>query len=210
MSADLVLMLPLLLFSIIAHEYAHGAVANRFGDDTARLMGRLSFNPVVHIDPVGTILLPLLCVVSNAPLFGWAKPVPVNPNRLENRPLSTFLVAAVGPISNLFLACLCSFFLQIITHALSVNSSTLILARALNYGILINLYLCAFNLLPIPPLDGSKALESLLPAAWAHHYSRLEAYSVYILMLFMFTGLAGRIVSPLVSFLYHFLLGAPA
>ena len=207
MAADLLLTLPLLFFSIILHEYAHGAVAERFGDDTARVMGRLTLNPLPHIDIVGTIILPAVCMLTNAPMFGWAKPVPVNPYRLSNKPISIVLVAAAGPLSNFFLAAICALAMQVVTHTMTPTDSQMLLLRCLNYGTLVNLYLCVFNLLPIPPLDGSKLLEAALPGRFSDFYARIAPNGFMIIMLLMMTGFFGKVISPIVMLLYRMLMG---
>ncbi|MBI2070221.1 MAG: site-2 protease family protein [Elusimicrobia bacterium] len=206
MDLSLLIELPLLFFSIICHEYSHGAVAEKFGDDTARVMGRLTFNPLPHIDPMGTIFLPLMCFLTNAPLFGWAKPVPVNPSRLDRQPLSLFLVSAIGPMTNLFLAAAAALGLAVTVRWLPAPWQDPLLIRVFNYTIIINLYLTVFNLMPIPPLDGSKVLEVVLPPLWRQQYERLAPHGFLIILLLMMTGIFGRIVTPIVYLLYRLLV----
>lgn len=206
MNTSFLIELPILFFSIIIHEFSHGAVADRFGDDTARMMGRLTFNPIPHVDPVGTILLPVLCFITNAPMFGWAKPVPVDPSRLEKRPLSLILVAAIGPFSNIFLALLASLGLGALAHLTPGAALTPLVAKVLNFTVILNLYLAVFNLLPIHPLDGSKVLAGLLPPRWNYFYERLAPYSFFLIIIFLWTGLFGYLVTPVVSLLYRLMV----
>ncbi|MBI4668409.1 MAG: site-2 protease family protein [Elusimicrobia bacterium] len=208
MDLTFLIELPFLFFSIIVHEYSHGAVAERFGDDTARVMGRLTFNPLPHIDPMGTILLPALCLMTNTPMFGWAKPVPVNLSRLRGQPMSLLFVAASGPVSNIVLACLSVLGLGIVLRFIPALASNFFAMRLAQYAIIVNLYLAVFNLLPIHPLDGSNIVSSLLPYPWRSSYDRLAPYGFFIIMILIYTGLFNRIVSPVVYTLYNVLIRA--
>ncbi len=197
--------LPLLL-AMVLHEYAHGWVANRYGDSTARLEGRLTMNPLAHIDPFGTVILPLLCLMLPGGFFlGWAKPVPVNPARLRNPRRDMALVAAAGPGMNLLLAVASALVLSLllaidptlmaswppqpgqVPRGDLLGMLLLPLAAMALYSVFINVLLMAFNLIPIPPLDGGRILTSLLPAQPALALSRLEPYGMLIIVaLIMF------------------------
>ena len=200
----LIIALPVLFFAVVVHEFAHGWMAERSGDPTARQMGRLTFNPVAHVDPVGTILLPLILIVSGSPiLFGWAKPVPINPLNFHNPKKDMIKVSLAGPGANIILAVIFSFLLRASLRIFQFPS----LSGILQFGILINLVLAVFNLIPIPPLDGSKVLMALLPYDLARKFSRLEPYGFMILIaLIWFTPLIGLILGLVVTPLYHLLL----
>lgn len=180
----LALSIVILLFSVIVHEVMHGLVARKFGDNTAERAGRLTLNPLPHIDPVGTILLPGLLIISGSPiLFGWAKPVPVNPLNFSNLRRGELLVSAAGILANFGLAIVAA----VIYHILNALPQTFpfLLGALLRFTITINLVLGVFNLLPIPPLDGSKVLLSQLPYNLAKAYQRLEPYGILILLIFL-------------------------
>lgn len=192
--------LPLML-AMVLHEYAHGWVANRLGDPTARLEGRLSLNPLVHIDPYGTILMPLLCLLFPSPIFfGWAKPVPINPARLYKPRRDMALVAAAGPAMNFALAIASGFLLSALFYIDPTLAAywppqaglppredllgmvLLPLAAMAFFSIFINILLMAFNLIPIPPLDGGRILTSVLPYRPALAVSQLEPYGMFIIV----------------------------
>jgi Zn-dependent protease len=186
------LRLGVLIPAIILHEVSHGVVALAFGDDTAKKAGRLTLNPIAHVDPVGSIALPLLLAVAGAPLFGWAKPVPVNPRNLRNPRQETLLVSLAGPATNIVLAIGAAAVLRTATH------SSLPIDIALQFGI-INVVLATFNLIPIPPLDGSAIIERFLPANWWPGWLRLRQYSFAILFLLVFL-LPGNYLGRLFDF----------
>lgn len=194
-------MLMVLFFSVIIHEVAHGYVALLNGDPTAKLYGRLTLNPLPHIDPVGTILVPaLLFLTQSGILFGWAKPVPVNPANFRNYRTGELSVSASGPLSNFFLAAV---FAQLLPFS-SGNPGFFLICK---YGVVINLYLMLFNLIPIPPLDGSKVLMPLLPYSWQQQYAQLEPYGFIIILLLLYSGLWSALVMPIFRLLMGFLVG---
>jgi Zn-dependent protease len=192
-----------LIFAITVHEFAHGWVANQRGDSTARMLGRLTLNPIKHIDPVGTILMPAILFFTGSPfLFGWAKPVPINFNALKSPKQDMILVALAGPVSNFIMALL---WLLVIVFALNLQSQ--LLMDMAHFGIAINLVLGVFNLLPLPPLDGSRVVSALLPNHLAYRYNKLEAYGLYILLGLLFLGIFERVILPIVNFILNYLLG---
>jgi Zn-dependent protease len=195
------LMAVVLLFSVIVHEVAHGYVALLNGDPTARMLGRITLNPVPHIDPFGTILLPLLLLISHAGiLFGWAKPVPVNPLNYRNYRWGEFAVSAAGPVSNLALAAVFS----VVLRMGLANPGLLQLAY---FGVSINIFLALFNLIPIPPLDGSHILVLFLPRELARLYDHLQPVGFILILILFYTGVLGVIVMPLYRQIALFLLG---
>lgn len=189
------------IFAITLHEAAHGYVARHFGDNTAYMLGRVSLNPVRHIDLVGTILVPLLILVtskllgSGGILFGWAKPVPVDFAALRHPKRDMLWVAAAGPFANLLMALLWALALKL-ALVTQHNAFTLPLSLMAEAGITVNLVLMVLNLLPILPLDGGRIAVSLLPNRLAYSYSRLEPYGFPILLLLLFTNTLGIILNP--------------
>ena len=173
------ILLAVLIPAIILHEVSHGVVALAFGDDTAKQAGRLTLNPIAHVDPVGSVALPLLLAIAGAPLFGWAKPVPVNPRNLRNPRQQSLLVSLAGPATNIVLALAVAIVLRATTGA-SLSRELI-----LQFGV-INVVLATFNLLPIPPLDGSAVIERFLPTQWWPGWLRLRQYSFAILFLLVF------------------------
>lgn len=194
-------MLPVLFFSIVLHEFAHGYAAYRFGDDTAYVMGRLTLNPLKHVDPVGTIVVPAFCWLTGLPMFGWAKPVPVSVRRLNSPRADMGKVALAGPLTNLALAFLCVIAFKIIlmtASRLSVNTVKT-LFYVFQYGMTVNVLLAVFNLIPIPPLDGGRILSALLPAQAAYKYeSFFGRYGMYIVFALILTGGVRYILMPAV------------
>jgi Zn-dependent protease len=198
--AQIFISFIVLLFSLTVHETAHAWTADRLGDPTARLLGRVSFNPMVHADPIGTILFPLLASISGLPLIGWAKPVPVTVSRLRRRRRDYVLVAAAGPISNLLLAALAA----LVLHGTPVSPATLdrmtISAPVASFAgraLEVNLLLAVFNMIPIPPLDGGNVLGGLLPYEISRRFDRLvRPYGFLLIYALALTGALWYIVTP--------------
>jgi Zn-dependent protease len=198
---EAVLMAVVLLFSVIVHEVAHGYVALLNGDPTARIMGRITLNPVPHIDPVGTIILPLLLLMSHAGmLFGWARPVPVNPLNYRNYRWGEFAVSAAGPVSNLALAAIFSVVLR-----LGLENPGL--TQLAYFGVSINIFLALFNLIPIPPLDGSHILALALPRELARLYDYLQPVGFILILILFYTGILGAVIMPLYRQIALIMLG---
>jgi Zn-dependent proteases len=206
-----------LLFAISAHEAAHAWMSNRFGDDTARLLGRVTLNPVAHIDPIGTLLIPIVSFilgsiggpVARIPLIGWGKPTPVNPLRWRNKDLANVMVSAAGIMANLFLA-ICAFiiikvFLMTGWFSSIPESFQEPVTIFLQYLLIMNVSLAVFNLLPFPPLDGSKILETFLPASAQPVLEVLERFGFIILMLLIYVGFFGAIMRPVMAFIDYLL-----
>jgi|YNPMSStandDraft_2_1061718.scaffolds.fasta_scaffold01088_12 Zn-dependent protease len=185
-----ILQIPALFFAIIIHEFAHGYVAYRKGDDTAYLSGRLTLNPISHIDPIGTIILPAISLITGAPLIGWAKPVPVNPYNMNDPYRDMIWVSAAGPFANItlsfFSAVLISFF-----YLIGLNKFFIFLPfiYIFHYLVYINLILAFFNLFPLYPLDGGQILLNILPYRWREKYEKIIPYSMYIIIFLIITGL---------------------
>lgn len=184
------------IFAITVHEAAHGYVARHFGDMTAYNQGRITLNPIKHIDPLGTILLPALTLFLGGILFGWAKPVPVDFSKLRHPKKDMLWVAAAGPLSNLVMACFWAFAIKI--SPVFPEGVAIPLALMGQAGIMINVVLMVLNLLPLPPLDGGRIAVSLLPHGVAYRYARIEPYGFMILLLLLFTGVLSMILSPLI------------
>ncbi len=206
--AQFIIFFPVFLFSLSFHEASHAWTANRLGDPTARLLGRMSLNPLVHIDWIGTVLFPLMMfLMPGLLLFGWAKPVPVNPNNLRGGRKGNLRVAAAGPISNLFLAFLFSAILRGLVRFDTGNFVISALMQILGTGVYLNLMLAFFNLVPIHPLDGSQVLSGLLPLKYLDGYERLNRYGFLILIAALYLGLFRYLTIP-ISMLANLLLPA--
>lgn len=186
------------LFAITVHEVAHGWVARRLGDPTALMLGRLTLNPIKHIDPLGTILVPaVLLFTGSGFLFGWAKPVPVTPANLRHPEKDMAWVAAAGPISNLLMALLWAALIKLgLTFGQHFPAFLEPLLLMGQYGIIVNVVLAVLNILPIPPLDGSRVLAAFVPGPWAYQMSRFEAYGLIVVAVLIFTGVLGAIMGP--------------
>ena len=197
--AQLLIQFSILLISLTVHEAAHAWTADRLGDATARRFGRVSLNPAVHIDPIGTIVFPLIAIVTNLPLIGWAKPVPVSVVQLREHWRQKFmLIAAAGPASNLVLAGVAAVLIRI-AGAGQVGA-------VLETAIFVNVLLAVFNMIPIPPLDGGNVLAGLLTGPMADAFDRLRPFGFIILYALMLTGMLTTLVSPPASFLLSWLL----
>ncbi|MGH7570940.1 MAG: site-2 protease family protein [Gemmatimonadota bacterium] len=193
----LLVVLPVLLFSVVVHECAHGYAAEWWGDPTARMLGRLTLNPVPHIDLFGSILVPGFLILSGANfLFGWAKPVPVTPENFRDRRLGDITVSLAGPASNVVLA-LGFAGILLMARMLGAGNTASVLSQFCVYGIFLNFILAVFNLLPIPPLDGSHVVASLLPRRLAYRYRSMGAFGfVIVLLLLIVPGVLGVVFLP--------------
>ena len=197
---EFAIMAVVFIFSVMIHETAHGYVALRNGDPTAKIMGRITLNPIPHIDPVGSVLLPLLIFFSGSRFFiGWAKPVPVNPLNYRNYRWGEITVSAAGPLSNLALAVAFAFLLR-----LDLGIGVQVLA---SYGVSINIILALFNLIPIPPLDGSHILSILLPPELRRLYHHLDQLGFILILILWYTRVLPAIIMPLYRAIVTFLLG---
>jgi Zn-dependent protease len=204
---------PLLLLSVVLHEIAHGLVAYRLGDDTARRAGRLTLNPLSHIDPFGSIALPLMLAIGGLTPFGWAKPVPVRFDRLRNPKRDMVAVAVAGPATNIVLALLFAALAHVLMPSAAELAATagdtpvlgLPLIAAL-VAVRMNIMLAVFNLIPIPPLDGGRVLFGLLPRGPALALARLEPYGMFIVMALLFTGALRTVLVPISNAVFRALL----
>jgi Zn-dependent protease len=203
---DFLLIMPVLLFSVIAHEYAHGYAALKQGDNTALALGRLTWNPIKHIDPFMTVLLPLMLWLAHGPLLGGAKPVPVNPSNYRNFKRGDIIVSLAGVFVNLLLA-IASVILFVLVglvgRAAPAAAGTLGILQAMMFqGLYLNLILIAFNLIPIPPLDGSHVMKYLLPLSWAVRYQQVGRYGIVILLILLAlpSGILGTWMRPALVF----------
>ncbi len=194
------------LFALCFHEYAHGLVAKWRGDNTAEQLGRLSLNPMVHADLLGTFILPISSIVFGLPIFfGWAKPVPVNVRNLKNIRTDMFWIALAGPASNVLLAVIAAFIMSIVMKLNFLGDYTTPVFVMLQVFVLINLFLAIFNILPIHPLDGGKVLARFLPASLNYKLEQSEAYSGIILMILVTTGML-RVLAIPVEYLFKILI----
>jgi len=218
----IIFQIVVLLFAISLHEAAHGWMAWRLGDPTAQMLGRVTLNPIKHIDPFGTILIPLLCIYAGFPLIGWAKPTPVTTRNFKNFRRDDILTTLAGPASNLLTAMVALILLIILKHAdpgavwaivtgmvtqSAMNASPVLfpVALLLYYGVLLNLMLMAFNLIPLPPLDGSHIVRHMLPYNWLRAYDSIGIAGLIIIFFFGGRFIDG-IVSPLLAMFNHVLL----
>ena len=206
--AQIFIVLIVLLFSLTVHEAAHAWTANRLGDPTARLLGRISLNPLVHADPIGTIVFPLIAAISGAPLIGWAKPVPVSVGRLGHPRRDYMIVAAAGPASNLVLALVAAIALRLLTITPvtlgepSISAPVASLLARLRY---VNVLLAVFNMIPIPPLDGGNVLAGLLPRSLVQPFNLIRPYGFMLLYALMLTGTLSVLIGPPYAFINSWL-----
>ncbi|MSO20240.1 MAG: site-2 protease family protein [Acidobacteria bacterium] len=207
---EIIFQIIAFLFAISVHESAHAWSASYFGDDTARLLGRISLNPIRHIDPIGTVLMPVMAAVTGVPLLGWAKPTPVNPLRLRHRVRDNMLVAAAGPISNFMVAIAVVIVYKTLLLATGGNiaedSLLYPLLLLLDMALTVNVILAVFNFLPIPPLDGSHILEGLLPDSLKDAYASLQQFSFLILIAVLMYADLSVVYRPILGFFYFLLL----
>ena len=220
--AQFILYMVALIFSLSVHESAHAWMSDHFGDDTARLLGRISLNPVVHVDPIGTLLFPAISFFSGAPLIGWAKPTPVNPLRWRDKRVANFWVSIAGVICNFIIAIVAGIIIRLLLFAKLIDlgmsggkglfvptTDSLILEGAvqlLTTFFILNVALGVFNLIPIPPLDGSKVLQSILPESFESGFEALERFGFILLILAMFTGVFRAIFSVVMPIAVKILL----
>jgi Zn-dependent protease len=196
------LNIVVLIASVVIHEVAHGWAANKLGDPTAKLDGRLTLNPARHLDPIGSILIPGILLITNAPfLFGWARPVPYNPYNLKNPRRDEALIALAGPASNIILAVLAALAFRVFMPGMET-----LFASVLFLIVILNLVLAVFNLIPIPPLDGSKLLFAAIPSTFGNFRATLEGMGFFLVVLFIATPLSS-FISPLVFTIAQLLMG---
>jgi len=200
----LIIQLAILLISVVIHEVSHGWIANYLGDPTAKYAGRLTLNPVKHLDPWGSFLIPVSLLIIGSPiLFGYAKPVPYNPYNLKNKKWGPAIVAMAGPASNLIIAILFGLTLRFIPFGQSIYTQNLVQIMA--YIVLLNLLLAVFNLVPIPPLDGSKILFALLPYKYQQLSFQLERYGMILVLFFIF--FLFKYITPIIFWLFKIIVG---
>jgi Zn-dependent protease len=219
---QLIIYMVVLIFAISAHEMAHAWMSYRFGDDTARLLGRITLNPVAHVDPIGTLLIPIVAFIfahlggplAAIPLIGWGKPTPVNPLRWRNKNLANVMVSAAGIMANLTIAIVAFIIFKVLlatgtlglfdNGTMSADLATP-LRMFLLFSLIMNVSLAVFNLLPFPPLDGSKILQTFLPESMQPILTTLEQYGFLILMAFLYMGFFSKIFDPIYDFVMYML-----
>ena len=200
----IIIQIAILLMSVVIHEVSHGAMANYLGDPTAKYAGRLSLNPIKHLDFLGSFIVPVFLLILRSPvLFGWAKPVPYNPYNLRNKKWGPALVAGAGPGSNLIIALIFGLSLRFLPLGESIYAQNLI--QIFIYIVILNLLLAVFNLVPIPPLDGSRILFATLPYKYQHIAASMERYGLILLLFFIF--FLFRFILPIVFFLFKLIVG---
>ena len=213
---QLVIYMVVLLLAISAHEAAHAWMSDKFGDDTARLLGRVTLNPAAHTDPIGTLLIPIAGFIFGAmgggrfPLIGWGKPTPVNPLRWRNKDLANVMVSIAGILANLLIALIAFVIFKFLLmseliHTMSDSTQEPVILFLDNL-LIMNISLAVFNLLPFPPLDGSKVLETFLPASMQPALDFLEQYGYWLLILLIYMGFFRAIINPIIDFVHYLLL----
>ena len=189
--------LPGFLLAIVFHEAAHAWMATRFGDQTAKSLGRLSLNPAVHYDPIGTVIFPLIGALMGGVMFGWAKPVPVDPRQFKNVKQGIFWVSFAGPLANILLAIICAFGYAIMVTQVPQDFVFFTqFVEMLRIAVMINIVIAVFNLIPFPPLDGSKMVSTFLDYNAARKYEELQRYSFVIILILWFTPILGYLMMP--------------
>ena len=212
---QLIIYMVVLIFAISAHEAAHAWMSYKFGDDTARLLGRITLNPVAHTDPIGTLLIPIAGFIlghmggaaAAIPLIGWGKPTPVNPLRWRNKDLANVMVSGAGIMANLLIAISALVVIKVLQYTGLLDTTLQSIAEPLSlfliYALIMNVSLAIFNLLPFPPLDGSKILETFLPASMQPILTTLEQYGFIILLALMYMGFFRIIFTPVQAFIVY-------
>jgi Zn-dependent protease len=208
---NVIIQFGVVLFAISIHESSHAWMANKFGDPTAKNQGRISLNPIAHIDLIGTIIFPLILALVGAPVFGWAKPVMVNPYNLRDPRRANIFISAAGPVSNLMVAG-GGIALFLLLRNFGIFSGPgqgnfIVILYIFLYLIIINIYLAVFNLIPIPPLDGSGILEGMLKGEALYNYQKIKPYGFILLILIIYAGVLDFIANPIISFVLSILRG---
>lgn len=203
---NIIIWAPPVLLAVTLHEVGHGYMAYRHGDPTAKQLGRLTLNPIKHVDLVGTVIVPIAMMILTPFVFGWAKPVPINPARLQNPRRDMVYVAIAGPGANIIMAICWALVFKIASPAFGEpTASQAVLAQMAQVGIMINFLLAAFNILPIPPLDGSRVVMTFLSPQLARPYARLEQYGMLIIVVLMMSGILWKVLTPMLNWLYRML-----
>ncbi|PIR69773.1 MAG: site-2 protease family protein [Candidatus Niyogibacteria bacterium CG10_big_fil_rev_8_21_14_0_10_46_36] len=204
MSIDIIFIIAIVIMSAIIHEFSHGYAALMLGDPTAKHQGRLTLNPIPHIDPIGSILVPFVLAFFGGFIIAWAKPVPFNPYNLSNQKWGPAIVAVAGPLSNIIIAV----FFGVVIRMAGILALPAAFVQVLFYIVFINIILAVFNLVPIPPLDGSKILFSALPYRWMHIQRFLEQYGFFLVLVFIL--FFWQLISPVIVALFSLITGIPA